>query len=119
MTAQPSPAPTRSGPPRPMLLLAVGAGLCWAAAVLLLIGYDLPQAAIFAPLRMIFYLLILAASLASFLPIEQRLQTPGLTVEGTVGALLLFYTLALYRRLVGQFSSFPICPSMFYCSAHS
>ena len=110
MTAQSSPTPTRFGPPRPMLLLAVGAGLCWAAAVLLLISYDLPQAAIFAPLRMLFYLLILAASLASFLPIEQRLQTPGLTFEGTVGALLLFYTLAFVPPPSGPIFFLPDLP---------
>lgn len=79
---------------RPMLLLAAGAGLCWASAVVLLLNPDLAQVSLFAPLRVIFYLVVTAAALISFVPMQLALRTPGLALEGTGGALLLFYTLA-------------------------
>lgn len=77
------------------LLLAALAGLCWAAALALLLFGGL--AAGDDPLslqRLLFYGLGLAAPLLTFAPLERALGLHGLTVEGTVGAALLLYCLA-------------------------
>ncbi len=77
------------------LLLAAIAGLCWAAALALLLFGGL--AAGDDPLslqRLLFYGLGLAAPLLTFAPVERAMGLSGLTVEGTVGAALLLYCLA-------------------------
>jgi hypothetical protein len=77
------------------LLLAAIAGLCWAAALALLLFGGL--AAGDDPLslqRLLFYALGLAAPLLTFAPVERAMGLSGLTVEGTVGAALLLYCLA-------------------------
>jgi hypothetical protein len=47
-----------------------------------------------APARVIFYVLVLAASLLTFVPFQRRLGLPGLALEGVAGSFLLLYTLA-------------------------
>ncbi|MBC8163640.1 MAG: hypothetical protein H7Z42_20730 [Roseiflexaceae bacterium] len=80
---------------RPRLLLAGAAGLCWVGAIALLVGPDLVATAeLFSPLRVIFYALVLAAALLTFVPLEVALRIPGLALEGACGALLLLYALA-------------------------
>lgn len=77
------------------LLLAAVAGLCWAAALSLLLFGNL--AAEHEPLalqRLLFYALILTAPLLTFAPVERSLQLPGLTVEGVIGGFGLLYILA-------------------------
>lgn len=77
------------------LLLAALAGLCWAAALALLLFGGL--AAGDDPLslqRLLFYGLGLAAPLLTFAPLERAMGLHGLTVEATVGAALLLYCLA-------------------------
>jgi hypothetical protein len=77
------------------LLVAAAAGLCWAAALALLIFGDLQRlASPLAPERLLYYALVLAAALLTFVPIEARLSLTGLTVEGVIGFGLLAYTLA-------------------------
>jgi hypothetical protein len=86
----------RAAPRRwPALLCAAAAGLCWSAALLLLLWVSLNSyEQVLAPLRVVFYLFVLAAGLLTFGPIQRQLQLPGLTLEGVAGTALLFYTLA-------------------------
>jgi hypothetical protein len=95
-TADPSDLTTAPARPRrPALLLAVAAGLCWASALALLISAGLNAALdLLAPIRVIFYALVLAAGLLTFVPFQRRLGLPGLALEGVAGSFLLFYTLA-------------------------
>src|SRR5262245_36942961 len=88
---QTSPSPAR----RPALLLAVAAGLCWACALAMLLSANLENVSgLLAPARMIFYALVLAAGLLTFVPFQRRLGLPGLAFEGVAGSFLLLYTLA-------------------------
>lgn len=91
--AQPYTAETT--PRRPGLLLAVAAGLCWACALAALLTGQLgPSLPLTAPLRLIFCVLVLAAGLLTFVPFQQRLQLPGLALEGVTGTFLFLYTIA-------------------------
>lgn len=86
-----------AAPQRPMdLALAVLAGLCWSGALaLLLFGMlDAVADAPFAPERVLFYLLTLTAAVLTFVPVQRRLNLPGLAFEGIVGTALLLYMLA-------------------------
>lgn len=77
------------------LIAAAAAGICWAAALALLIYGGLDR--ISNPLeleRLLYYCLVLSAALLTFVPIEIRLQLTGLTIEGVIGFGLLAYTLA-------------------------
>jgi hypothetical protein len=47
-----------------------------------------------APVRVIFYVLVLTAGLLTFVPFQRRLGLPGLALEGVAGSFLLLYTLA-------------------------
>ncbi|MFQ3661874.1 MAG: hypothetical protein SNJ69_05700 [Chloroflexaceae bacterium] len=77
------------------LLLAAVAGLCWAAALsLLLFGSLATETEPLALQRLLFYALILTAPLLTFAPVERSLDLPGLTVEGSIGAFVLLYSLA-------------------------
>jgi hypothetical protein len=80
---------------RPALLLAVAAGLCWACALAMLLSANLEAARdLLAPVRVIFYALVLLAGLLTFVPFQRRLGLPGLALEGVAGSFLLLYTLA-------------------------
>lgn len=77
------------------LLMAAVAGLCWAAALALLLFGGLATGD--DPLslqRLLFYGLALAAPVLTFAPLERAMGLGGLTVEGSVGAALLLYSLA-------------------------
>jgi hypothetical protein len=77
------------------ILAAIAAGLCWAGALTLLIFGGLSAGE--QPLalqRLLYYGLVLGASLLTFVPIERGLGMAGLAVEGTVGVSLLLYGLA-------------------------
>jgi hypothetical protein len=76
------------------LLLASLAGICWAAALALLLFGGMSIGTPLAPQRLLFYGLALAAPLLTFAPIERAMGLSGLTVEGTIGVALLLYTLA-------------------------
>jgi hypothetical protein len=81
--------------PQISLLLAALAGLCWAAALaLLLFGGLAVGDALLSLQRIFFYALALAAPLLTFAPIERAMGLSGLTVEGTLGAALLLNCLA-------------------------
>lgn len=89
------PSATRRAPYRPALLLAVAAGLCWACTVGLLATSVIDQTgSVLAPERVIFYVVLLAAALLTFVPAQRMLQLPGLAREGVAGSVLLGYTLA-------------------------
>ncbi len=92
-----SPAPT-ARPPRARafpLLFAIAAGLCWSGALALLFSRSMPPTLpILAPLRLLFYLLVVGAALCTFVPVQRALGLPALAREGTAGCGLLFYTLA-------------------------
>jgi hypothetical protein len=77
------------------LIAAAAAGICWAAALALLIFGDLGRLSNpLAPERLLYYGLVLGATLLTFVPIEARLNLTGLTIEGVIGFGLLAYTLA-------------------------
>ncbi|NTU77896.1 MAG: hypothetical protein HGA45_00595 [Chloroflexales bacterium] len=77
------------------LLLAALAGLCWSAALaLLLFGGLSTDDAPLSLQRLLFYGLAIAAPALTFAPVEQALGLGGLTAEGTVGTALLLYCLA-------------------------
>lgn len=93
------------------LLLAAAAGLCWAGALaMLLFGGVSAAAAPLAPERLLFYALGLAAPLLTFAPIERAAGLTGLTVEGTLGALILLYTLAFVPAPSDWLLSLPDLP---------
>jgi hypothetical protein len=100
-TAQPERRPLRvrelrSPAPSVGLLPSVAAGLCWAGALALLLLANLrAEAGFFAPQRLLFYALVLAAGLLTFLPIQSRMKLPGLALVGVSGTALLLYTLAI------------------------
>lgn len=114
MSSKPTMTPIAATLPverRPLLLLAGAAGLCWASALGLLLGPDLATTpTLFAPLRVIFYLLVLAAALLTFLPLQHRLRTPGLALEGTCGALLVSYAVAFIPPPNGPIYNLPELP---------
>lgn len=77
------------------LLLAAVAGLCWAAALsLLLFGNPGAEPEPLALQRLLFYALSLTAPLLTFAPVERSLDLRGLTVEGVIGSFTLLYSLA-------------------------
>jgi hypothetical protein len=77
------------------LLTALTAGVCWAAALsLLLLGNLRAERDPLSPQRLLFYALVLAAGLLTFVPIQQQMRLPHLGVEGVGGTALLLYTLA-------------------------
>ncbi|HEX5692354.1 MAG TPA: hypothetical protein VFX76_20200 [Roseiflexaceae bacterium] len=96
---------------RPALLLAAAAGLCWACAIALLLSGGLDaETDPLAAQRVIFYVLVLAAGLLTFVPIQQRLRLPGLALEGVAGTALLFYTLAFVPPPTGWLLALPDTP---------
>jgi hypothetical protein len=96
---------------RPALLLAAAAGLCWACAIALLLSGGLDaETDPFATQRVIFYVLVLAAGLLTFVPAQQRLRLPGLALEGVAGTALLLYTLAFVPPPTGWLLALPDTP---------
>jgi hypothetical protein len=80
---------------RVVLLLAALAGLCWAGAVAMLIWGSVDRQQPYdAPERMVYYILVIAAAVLTFAPVERQLGLTGLAVEGVFGTALLLYTLA-------------------------
>lgn len=95
---------------RPALLLAVAAGLCWAGALGMLIGGFEPAGSPLAAVRLIFYALVLAAGLLTFVPVERRLRLPGLALQGCGGWFLLGYVAAFVPPPTGSLLSLPDTP---------
>lgn len=82
-------------PQRGVLLLASLAGLCWAAALVMLIwGFVDRHQPYDAPERMVYYIMVSTAALLTFAPVAHRLRLTGLAFEGIAGTMLLLYTLA-------------------------
>jgi hypothetical protein len=101
------PSPAR----RPALLLAVAAGLCWACALAALLSANLDaDPRLLAPQRVIFYALVLAAGLLTFVPFQRFLALPGLALEGVGGTFLLLYTLAFVPPPTAWLLSAPDTP---------
>ncbi|MFQ3632218.1 hypothetical protein [Roseiflexus sp.] len=96
---------------RVVLLLASLAGLCWAGALAMLIWgvvdrhqpYDAPE-------RMVYYIIVVAAALLTFVPVERQLHLTGLALEGVAGTALLLYTLAFVPPPTGWLLSPPDAP---------
>lgn len=104
---QPSPLSERPSP----LMLALMAGLCWAGAITLLLLADLrAETHPLAPQRMLFYALVLAAGLLTFVPVQQRMRLPRLALEGVAGTSLLLYTLAFVPPPTDWLLSLPDLP---------
>lgn len=107
----------------PSLLLALTAGLCWASAVWLLLLGDLhTYESIFAPQRLLFYGVVLLGGTLTFVPVQQRLELPGLALEGIIGSALLCYTLAFVPPPSSWLFSLPDLPvyallfvALFWC----
>lgn len=107
------------------LIAAVVAGLCWAATLaLLLYGGLAGPGGFFAPPRLLFYALLLAAGLLTFIPLERSLELPGLSVEGVTGTALLLYCLAFVPAPREWLLSLPDLPvyallitALFLCGA--
>lgn len=76
---------------------------------MLFVGMD-AERALLAPLRLLFYVLVLAAGLLTFVPVQRQLQIPGLAFEGVAGASLLLYTLAFVPPPTGWLLSLPDIP---------
>lgn len=75
--------------------LAAAAGLCWSGAIALLLLANMHvETGFFAPQRLLFYALVLAAGLLTFVPMQLTLDLPGLALHGVGGTALLLYTLA-------------------------
>jgi hypothetical protein len=86
---------TTSPARRPALLLAVAAGMCWACAFAMLLSANLEAThELLAPVRVIFYALVLVAGLLTFVPFQRWMRLPGLALEGVAVSFLLLYTLA-------------------------
>jgi hypothetical protein len=96
---------------RPLLLLAVAAGFCWACAIALLLfgGLESEHTVLAAP-RVIFYTLVLAAGLLTFVPTQRQLQLPRLTLEGVAGTFILLYALAFLPPPTGWLLDLPELP---------
>jgi hypothetical protein len=115
-TRQPEPiAPDAAELPdrvrRPALLLAAAGGLCWASALALLLSGDPGfEAGLLAPARLIFYALVLAAGLLTFVPAQRYLDLPGLAFEGIAGSFALFYTIAFVPPPTGWLLDPPDAP---------
>lgn len=93
------------------LFLAMLAGLAWAAALAMLFFGSVDQLNDpFDPLRLVFYGLVMAAALLTFIPMQVRLRLGGLAFEGTAGTLLLFYTVAFVPPPNGWLLSPPDVP---------
>lgn len=96
---------------RPAMLLAVAAGLCWACALAMLLTLNIgANINLLAPERLIFYVLVLAGGVLSFVPVQRHLRLPGLAFEGIAGTALLLYTLAFVPPPTGSLLSLPDLP---------
>ncbi|MEI8305864.1 MAG: hypothetical protein WCF99_02250 [Chloroflexales bacterium] len=107
------------------ILTATAAGLCWSAALaLLLFGGLHAGEPLLSFQRLLYYTLSLAAALLTFVPIEISLSMPGLTVDGTVGTTLLLYSLAFVPPPTDWLLALPDMPvyalligALFLCGA--
>jgi hypothetical protein len=77
------------------VLLALAAGLCWTGALALLLLANLEaETNPLAPQRIFFYVLVLAAGVLTFAPVEYAMKLRGLGLQGVIGSAVLLYTLA-------------------------
>ncbi len=96
---------------RPVMLLAVAAGLCWSCALAMLLTLNIgADPDVLATERIIFYVLVLMAGLLSFVPAQHQLGLPGLAFEGVAGTFLLLYALAFVPPPTGSLLSLPDIP---------
>jgi hypothetical protein len=76
-------------------VLAMAAGLCWTGVLALLFLAGLHREAdLLAPQRLLFYVLVLAATSLTFVPLQLELQVPRLAFDGVASVSLLLYTIA-------------------------
>jgi hypothetical protein len=92
-------------------VLAMAAGLCWTGALALLFLAGLHREAnLLAPQRMLFYALVLAATLLTFVPLQLALRVPRLAFDGVVSLSLLLYTVAFVPPPTGWLLALPDLP---------
>jgi hypothetical protein len=105
------PSASLFSPERWSFTLALAAGLCWSGALLLLFLANLnAETDPLAPQRLLFYALVLAAGLLTFVPIQYGMGLPSLAFEGVGGTALLFYTIAFVPPPTGWLLSLPDLP---------
>ncbi len=93
---------------------AFGAGIAWAGVVAFLMYVNGHNAT--GPLswqHLLFYVLIVAAGVLTFLPLQHHMELPRLAFEGTCGTALFCYTIAFVPPPTGWFFSLPDLPV--YC----
>jgi hypothetical protein len=92
-------------------VLAMAASLCWTGALALLFLADLHREADpLAPQRLLFYALVLAATLLTFVPLQLALRVPRLAFDGVVSLSLLLYTIAFAPPPTGWLLALPDLP---------
>ncbi len=108
----PAQEPTVDQPTMPLLLvLAVLAGLAWAAAFALIFFGDIDRAHDpLATSRIIFCALALLAGLLTFVPLQLRLRLSGLALQGVAGTFLTLYCLAFVPAPTSWLLSLPDIP---------
>lgn len=93
------------------LLLALAAGLCWTGALSLLLLANLrAELHPLAAQRVLFYVLVFAAGLLTFVPVQWHMDLPSLALEGVGGTTLLLYTLAFVPPPTGSLLALPDIP---------
>ncbi|MEF3275370.1 MAG: hypothetical protein K6356_13430 [Chloroflexus sp.] len=96
---------------RGLLTLGLFAGLGWALIIGMVLGLDLGRGPnLLSPIHLFFHGMALATGILTFFPLEQRLELPGLTVEGTLGSWLLLVTLAIVPAPTGSLLDPPDTP---------
>jgi hypothetical protein len=92
-------------------VLALAAGLCWTGALALLFLAGLHRETDpLAPQRLLFYALVLGATLLTFVPLQVGLRLPRLAFDGVVSLSLLLYTIAFVPPPTGWLLSLPDVP---------
>jgi hypothetical protein len=112
INAQPIPAkeqPAISN--RWSFVTALSAGLCWTGTLSLLLLGDLHRETDpLAPQRLLFYTLVLASCLLTFVPVQYALNLPRLALEGVMATFVLIYTLAFVPPPTGSLLFLPDLP---------
>lgn len=104
-------APATASPAALYTSLALAAALCWTGALTLLLLADLrADTHPLALQRLIYYVLVLGGGLLTFVPIQQRMELPGLAFEGVIGSALLLYALAFVPPPTGWLFALPDLP---------
>jgi hypothetical protein len=109
--AQPAKGEAGRLPSQTALLTALTAGVCWSAALtMLLLGNLSAEHDPLAPQRLLFYALVLMGGMLTFVPLQQHMRLPHLALEGVGGTAVLLYTLAFVPPPTGWLLALPDLP---------